>query len=122
MFSALPVMGLYILPAMVGSWWIDWTRWVRTGVRGSKQRGVRRGLLRTMARGGEGLETKMGTLGSGTGASGGTGGGSGGRITGAGAMEIGGSTTGGGVATISGGRDGTGGGLMARRRISATCA
>ena len=75
-----------------------------------------------MARGGEGLETKMGTLGSGTGASGGTGGGSGGRITGAGAMEIGGSTTGGGVATISGGRDGTGGGLMARRRISATCA
>ena len=49
----------------------------------------------------------MGTLGSGTGASGGTGGGS---------------VTGGGVATISGGRDGTGGGLMARRRISATCA
>jgi hypothetical protein len=32
MFLALPVMGLYIFPAMVGLWWIDWTRWVRMGV------------------------------------------------------------------------------------------
>ena len=49
-----------------------------------------------MARGGEGLETEMGTLGSGIGG-GGTGSGSGGTITGAGAMEVGGRTTGGGV-------------------------
>jgi hypothetical protein len=67
MVSALPLLGLNILLAMVGSWWIDWARWVYTGVRGGKEREARRGLLRRMVGRGEGLESKMGTLGSGTG-------------------------------------------------------
>ena len=88
MVSALPVIELNILPAMVGSWWIDWARWVYTEVRGGKEREARRGLLRTMARGGEGLESKIGTLGSGTG------GGSRGTTTGLGLMGVDGSILG----------------------------
>jgi hypothetical protein len=49
MVSALPVLGLNILPAMVGSWWIDWARWVYPGVQGGKEQEARHGLLRRMA-------------------------------------------------------------------------
>jgi hypothetical protein len=45
MVSALPVLGLNILPAMVGSCWIDWARWVYTGVREGKEQEARHGLL-----------------------------------------------------------------------------
>jgi hypothetical protein len=62
MVSALQVLGLNILPAMVGSWWIDWARWVYTGVQGEKEREARRGLLQRMVGRGEGLEVKWAPL------------------------------------------------------------
>jgi hypothetical protein len=55
MVSALPVIGLNILPAMVGSWWIDWARWIYTGDQGGKEQEARHGLLQRMAGGGKGL-------------------------------------------------------------------
>ena len=100
---------------MVGSWWIDWARWVYTGVQGGKEREARSGLLRRMAGRGEGLERKMGTLGSGTG------GGSRGTTTSIGLMGVDGSILGKGTAAVLA-VDGCGVGLMARQRISATLA
>ena len=68
-----------------------------------------------MAGTGEGLESKMGTLGSGTG------GGSGGTTTGIGLMGVDGSIFGKGMAAGVA-VEGCGVGLMARQRISATLA
>jgi hypothetical protein len=115
MVSALPVLGLNIMPAMVGSWWIDWARWVYTGVQGGKEREARCGLLQRMAGRGEGLEKKMGTLGSGTG------GGSRGTITGIGLMGVDRSILRKGTAAVLA-VEGCGVGLMAQQRISATLA
>jgi hypothetical protein len=111
MVSALPVLGLNILPAMVGSWWIDWARWVYMGVQGGKEQEARRGLLQRMAGRGEGWESKMGTLGSGTGD------GSRGTTTGMGLMGVDGSILSKGTAVVL-----TVEGLMAQQRISATLA
>ena len=68
-----------------------------------------------MASRGEGLESKMGTLGSGTG------GGSRGTITGLGLMGVDGSILGKGMTAVVV-VEGCGVGLMARQRISATLA